>query len=120
MPSSDKTSLQQLFRDNPEAIAAYLTEIFAENELQPVLIALNRVLRAQNVKALAREAGMRRDKLYTTFGGEVDPQLGRVLKLFRALNLRLAVVPLPPRPVPLRPKLGRPRKERAPEPGAGY
>ncbi len=110
-PKDDKTSLQQLFRDNPEAIAAYLTEIFAENELQPILVALNRVLRAQNVQALAREAGMRREKLYTTFGGEVDPQLSRLIKLLRALNLRLAVVPLPPRPVPPRPKLGRPRKE---------
>ena len=37
------------------------------------LKAISRVMRAQNVQALAREAGLRRNRLYKTFGGEVDP-----------------------------------------------
>ena len=98
------------FRDNPEEIATYLSDVFKENDLEPVLKALNRVLRAQNVQALAREGGLRRDRLYKTFGGQTDPQLGRVLGLFEALGLCLRVEPLPPRPRPERPVLGRPRK----------
>jgi hypothetical protein len=39
------------------------------------------------VQAVTREAGMRRDKFYGTFGGKVDPT--RVLKLLSALNVRL-------------------------------
>ena len=93
-------------------IASYLTDAFAENDLECATLALNHVLRAQNVQALAREAGLRRDKLYKTFGGKVDPQLGRLLKLFAAMNVRIEVVPMPARPVPARPKLGRPPKKK--------
>ena len=99
-------------RDNDVAVAAHLSEAFAENDFEKVLAALNRVMLAQNVQALAKEANLRRDKLYTTFGGRVDPQLSRILKLFKALNVRFTVTPLGPRETPLRPKLGRPRKDR--------
>jgi probable addiction module antidote protein len=97
-------------RDNDVAIAAYLTEAFEENDFEKVLIALNRVMLAQNVQALAQESGLRRDKLYGTFGGRVDPQLSRILKMFKALNVRFSIVPLSPRELPSRPKLGRPKK----------
>jgi DNA-binding phage protein len=73
-------------------------------------MAINRVFRAQNVQAMARDAGLRRDRLYKTFGGRIDPQLGRLMKLPAALNVQLAVLPLPSTPRPPRPKLGRPRK----------
>jgi probable addiction module antidote protein len=98
------------FRDNPEAIASYLTDAFAKNELAAAVTALRQVLLAQNVQALAREAGLRRDGLYHTFSGKIDPHLGRVLKLLEGLNVRLTVVPLPPKSGPPRPKLGRPLK----------
>jgi probable addiction module antidote protein len=99
-----------LFRDNPEAISRHLTDAFAQNELVAVVTAFRQVLHAQNVQALAREAGLRRDGLYHTFSGKIDPHLGRVLKLLESLNVRLTVVPLPPKPRPPRPKLGRPTK----------
>lgn len=63
---SDDTFDAKIFRDNPKAIAAYLTEIFEKNDLSEVLKAMNRVMRAQNVQAMAREAGLRRDRLYKT------------------------------------------------------
>ncbi len=111
MGDEQKNNLKERFRDRPDMIASYLTDAFAENDLECVTLALNRVLRAQNVQALAREAGLRRDKLYKTFGGKVDPQLGRLLKLLAAMNVRIEVVPMPARPVPARPKLGRPPKK---------
>lgn len=98
------------FRDNPEAMAAYLTEAIRENDLKKALSALNRVFRAQNVQAMARQGDLRRDRLYKTFGGQIDPQLGRVMDLFAALRLRFRVEPLPSTPIPERPKVGRPRK----------
>ena len=108
----EQKKLRERFRDRPDVIASYLTDAFAENDLECVAQALNHVLRAQNVQALAREAGLRRDKLYKTFGGKVDPQLGRLLKLFAAMNVRIEVVAMPERPVPARPKLGRPPKKK--------
>ena len=62
-----------LFRDNPEAIAHHLTDAFAQNELATVVTAIRQVLHAQNVKAFARENGLRRDGLYHTFSGKLDP-----------------------------------------------
>ena len=100
------------FQDNPQRIASYLSEAFAKNDLATVLEAINLVMRGQNVMALARESGLRRDRLYKTFGGETNPLLGRVMALFDALGVRIEVVALPPRKIPPRPKLGRPPKTR--------
>ena len=103
-----------LYRDNPTAIAKYLDKLFEKNEISEILRAINLVLRAQNVQAIAREAGLRRDRLYKTFGGEIDPQLGRVMALFAGLGVRLSVKPTPPREALPRPKLGRPPKSAKP------
>ena len=103
-----------ILRDNPVAIAKYLTEVLSKNELVPVLVALNHVMRAQNVKAMAENAGLRRDRLYKTFGGDIDPQLGRVIALFAGLGVCLAVNPLPSKTKSPRPKLGRPKKAEIP------
>ena len=67
--------------------------------------------------SLAREAGLRRDKLYVTFGGDTEPYLYRVMALLNALGVGLTVKAKPPRPIPPRPKLGRPRKAKS-EPSA--
>ena len=113
---SDDAFNPKLYRDNPGAIAAYLDEMFTKNDLPTVLKAINQVMRAQNVKAMAREFDLRRDRLYKTFGGEIDPQLGRVMALFEGFGVRLSVMPLKPKERPPRPKLGRPPKARG-EPG---
>jgi probable addiction module antidote protein len=99
------------FRENPPAIAAYLTEAFDKNDLGAVVLAINSVMRAQNVLALAEATGLRRDLLYKTFGGNVKPQLGRVMELFAGLDVQLVVRPLKPKKKTLRPKLGRPLKD---------
>jgi probable addiction module antidote protein len=112
MAEAEHAELKRRFRDNPKAIAKYLTDALSKNDIAAVLAALNDVLRAQNVLALARDAGMRRDRLYKTFGGSIDPQFSRVIKLLEGLNVKLIVVPLPPKPRAPRPKLGRPRKPR--------
>ena len=109
---ADKKIDVALFRDNPYAIAAYLAEKFEENDREAILQAINKVMRAQNVQALARESGLRRDALYRTFAGDNDPFFSRVMALFDALGIRLTVKALPPKTIPERPKLGRPPKKR--------
>jgi probable addiction module antidote protein len=94
-------------RDNPRAIAACLTEIFKKNDIPGILDALHFILQAQNVKALAEYAGMRRDSLYRTFDGRTDPQLSRILKLFKGLGVHVVVKPLPVKYRPPRSALGR-------------
>jgi probable addiction module antidote protein len=103
-----RNSDRDIFCDNPVAIAKHLTDAFATNNLSLVVAAINTVMRAQNVLALAEATGLRRDLLYKTFGGEVNPQLGRVMELFAGLDVQLIVKPVRPKPKPPRPKLGRP------------
>ena len=78
-------------RDNPTKIAQYLSEALSTDDLPTILGAFRDVLRAQNVMALARDAGLRRDRLYKTFGGDIDPDFSRVLKLLEGLGVQLTV-----------------------------
>jgi probable addiction module antidote protein len=98
------------FRDNPLEIARYLTEILARDDFPALLEALSTVLRAQNVSALSRATGLRRERLYVTFDGMIEPDFKRVLKLLEGLDVQFKVVPRENRkPKPQLPKLGRPR-----------
>src|SRR6478609_6664763 len=93
MLAGNEENLADLFRDNPAAIATYLSDNFEENEILKAKTALSLVTRAHNVQILARDAGLRRDTLYRTFGGRIDPQLSRVLRLLEALNVKARVTP---------------------------
>src|ERR1035438_4181571 len=77
VPSWGGLMSKENLRDNPTAIAKYLTEIFDKNDFGGILDAIKFALQEQNVKALAESTGMRRDGLYKTFDGRKDPQLDR-------------------------------------------
>ncbi len=97
------------YRDNPIAIAKYLTEIIKKNDLAILVRAIGNVMRAQNVKALSEETGLRRENLYRMFAGHRDPTLGNTMKILASFGVQLAVKPRASIKVkPPRPKLGRP------------
>ena len=97
------------YRDNPTAISEYLTEIFKKNDLTILVQAIGNVMRAQNVKALSEETGLRRENLYRMFAGHRDPTLGNTMKILASFGVQLAVEPRTSIKVkPQRPKLGRP------------
>ena len=110
MPISPNKEALKRFRDNPESIAHHINKSLEKKDIPSILNALRDVVLGQNVAALAREAGMRRDKLYGTFGGDVDPTLSRVLRLLWSLNIQLLVVPGALKCPPPRPRLGRPKR----------
>ena len=107
MPRAKKLDLEK-YRNNPKAIADYLTEAFEKNDLGAAVIAIKSVMSAQNVQELSEITGMRREALYRTFGGQANPLFGRILTLFAGLDVRFVVHPLPPKEKPPRAKLGRP------------
>ena len=84
---SDVTNHHGDFRDNPEAIAGFLTKAFATNDLEQIVAALSAVIRAQNVLTIAETAGLRGEGLYRTFSDNGDPRIGRLIKLFEALDV---------------------------------
>jgi len=102
------------FKDNPEEIALYLTEAFASDDFPTILAALSKVLRAQNVMALSRMTGLRRERFYRPFKGTAGPDLGGVIRLLDGLGVKFRVEARKnPRIRPPLPKLGRPLKHKA-------
>ena len=103
--------IKRKLKDDPGQIAIYLTHALATDDLAVILAAFRDALRAQNVMAFSRATGLRRDRLYKTFGGSIDPDFSRVLQLLEGFGVQLAVhqrADAKPRP-PL-PKLGRPKR----------
>jgi probable addiction module antidote protein len=110
--SIEKNLDPEHYRDNPTAIADYLTETLKKNDLAVLVRAIGNVMRAQNVKALSEETGLRRENLYRMFAGPRDPTLGNTMKILASFGVQLAVKPRTSIEVkPPRPKLGRPRSK---------
>jgi probable addiction module antidote protein len=107
---SEKSGLENL-RDNPAGVCRALNKALATNDPEGILAALYQSLVAQNVSAVARDAGLRRDKLYRSMGGKVDPKFSRVIKLLAALNVRLFARPKKSLSKDAHPKLGRPIRD---------
>jgi probable addiction module antidote protein len=74
-----------------EDIAEYLQACLDEAGDDPEFIAhtLGVVARARNMSQLAREAGMSREGLYKALSGKGNPSFATILKIARALGLRL-------------------------------
>lgn len=81
---------------NEEEIALYLEACIEEGADDPAFIAhaLGVVARARNMSQLARDTGMSREGLYKALSGEGNPSFGTVLKVARAMGLKLSFEPV--------------------------
>ena len=79
--------------DSEEAIADYMNIILEEND--PVLLAaaLGDIARARGMTELAKDTGLSRESLYKSLSGERVPSADTLLKVMRALGLKLTVAP---------------------------
>ena len=73
--------------------AAYYLEAASEEDGQVLLGTLRDIARSESMSALAREAGIGRASLYRILTSECNPTLDTLLKVARALRLRLKVQP---------------------------
>ncbi len=80
--------------DSPEAIAAYLDAALEDGDPQLVAAALGDIARAKGMSQLAKETGLSRESLYRALSADGNPELGTVLKVLRALGLRLEAHPI--------------------------
>ena len=80
----------------PEEIAAYLEACFEEDDLDAALIAkvLGDIARAKGMSQLARETGLSRESLYKALSGERIPSFATILKVIRALGVKLRIEPI--------------------------
>ncbi len=75
----------------PEEMAAYLDACLAEAGDDEALLAkaLGDIARAKGMTQVARDAGLSRESLYKALSGERSPSFGTILKVLRALGVRL-------------------------------
>ena len=83
------------YLDSPEALATYMTEALETGDPAFVADALGVIARARGMSEVAREAGVSRESLYRALSADGNPEFGTVLRVARALGMRLTITPEP-------------------------
>ena len=80
-----------------EDMAAYLNVALEEGDLGLIMATLGDIARARRMSVVAQETGLGRESLYKSLSADGNPEFATVLKVVRALGLRLrATVPEAP------------------------
>ena len=75
--------------ETEEDMAAYLEAALEDGDPALVAAALGDIARAKGMSEIAGETGLGRESLYTALSPEGNPEFATVLKVIRALGLRL-------------------------------
>jgi len=75
--------------DTKEDMAAYLEAALEEGDPQLIAAVLGDIARARGMTQIARETGLGRESLYKALSTEGNPEFATVLKVIKALGLRL-------------------------------
>ncbi|PRX36714.1 putative addiction module antidote protein [Paraburkholderia sp. BL18I3N2] len=81
------------YLDSEEAIAEYLNAALEDGDSDVLLAAIADIAKARGIAKVAADAGLGRESLYKTLAPGSKPRMDTVLKLLRALGVRLNVVP---------------------------
>ena len=75
----------------PQEMAAYLDAwlVEAPDDAQGIARALGDIARAKGMSQVARDAGLSRESLYKALGENGNPSFATILKVTRALGVRL-------------------------------
>ena len=84
---------EDYFRDHPEEIDDYLSEIFtlyAEDGNSPALLASLRVIaKVKGISTVAKETGMTRQGIQKALSSKGNPRLDNISAIMRALGYKL-------------------------------
>ena len=73
-------------------MAAYLEAALEDGDPALIAAALGDIARAKGMSQIARETGLGRESLYKALSPDSNPEFSTVLKVVRALGLRLHAV----------------------------
>ena len=77
--------------ETEEDMAAYLEAVMEENDPALMTHALGVIARAKGMSQIARDTGLARESLYKALSAEGNPEFATVMKVIKALGLRLHV-----------------------------
>lgn len=79
---------------DPEDAAAYLAAALDDGDPGVLAAALGDIARARGMAQVARQAGLGRESLYKALSPDGNPAFATVVRVLRALGLRLRVEPV--------------------------
>jgi probable addiction module antidote protein len=85
--------ISEIVAGRRKAIAEYLTAALETGEASFIADALGIVARAKGMTRIAEDAGLGRESLYKSLREGANPELTTVLRVIRALGLRLTAAP---------------------------
>jgi probable addiction module antidote protein len=77
--------------ETPADIAAYLDAYLEDGTPEELLQAVSTIARSRGMTELARQTGISREALYRAFSENGNPTLDTLLRVMKALGVRLAV-----------------------------
>ena len=77
--------------ETAEDIAAYLDAVFDDGDAELISHALGAVARSKGMTEIAQRTGLGRQSLYKALSPQGRPEFATVLKVVRALGLKLTV-----------------------------
>ncbi|MGL5838387.1 MAG: addiction module antidote protein [Sphingorhabdus sp.] len=77
--------------NTPADIAAYLDAYLEDGTPEELLRAVNVIARSRGMSELARQTGISREALYRAFSDNGNPTLDTLLRVMKALGVRLAI-----------------------------
>ena len=83
------------YLETEEDMVAYLEAALQEDDHRLIAAALGDIARAKGMTAVASEAGLGRESLYKSLSQNGNPEFATVLKVMRALGLRLHATATP-------------------------
>ena len=81
------------YLETVEDMAAYLEAALEDGEPTVVVKALGTIARARGMSQIARDTGLGRESLYKALSPEGNPEFATVMKVVRALGLKLRAEP---------------------------
>ena len=75
--------------ETEEDMAAYLNVALEDGDLSLIMATLGDIARAQRMAVVAQDTGLGRESLYKSLSANGNPEFATVLKVVRALGLRL-------------------------------
>jgi len=82
------------FLETEEQMAGYLAVCMEDGDPALITDALGIIARAKGMTQLSRETGITREALYRALSKDGNPEFATVLKVIRALGLRLHATPV--------------------------
>ncbi|MBF0108731.1 MAG: putative addiction module antidote protein [Magnetococcales bacterium] len=81
------------YLDSDEMIAEYVSQVMADGDTEELLAALGHIAKARGMTQLAKNTGLGRESLYKVFAPGAKPRFDTVMKVIRAMGIKLHALP---------------------------